>query len=99
METFSYQAISTSNRLIEGQKDAPNQAQLVEELKREGYIVLKVQKAARRRRGVSWRTSKKALYLITRELATLLEGGIPIDRRLRLMMNAQQDKSTKALLE
>ncbi|HHT9119474.1 MAG TPA: type II secretion system F family protein [Candidatus Hypogeohydataceae bacterium YC41] len=99
METFSYQAISTSNRLIEGQKDAPNQAQLVEELKREGYIVLKVQKAARRRRGVSWRTSKKALYLITRELATLLEGGIPIDRSLRLMMNAQQDKSTKALLE
>lgn len=99
METFSYQAISTANRLIEGQKDAPSQAQLVEELKREGYVVLKVQKANKRWKGISRRPPKKALYLFTRELATLLEGGIPIDKSLRLMMNTQRDKATKALLE
>ena len=99
METFSYQAISTANRLIEGQKDAPSQAQLVEELKREGYVVLKVQKANKRWKGIPRRAPKKALYLFTRELATLLEGGIPIDKSLRLMMNTQRDKATKALLE
>lgn len=100
METFSYQAISIANRLVEGQKDAPSQSQLVEELKREGYVVLKVQKTVRGRKGISFRRPpRKVLYLFTRELATLLEGGIPIDKGLKLLMNTQQDKPTKALLE
>jgi general secretion pathway protein F len=99
METFSYQAITTANRFIEGQKEALNQTQLVEELKKEGYIVLRVKKSARKSKSASRRTSKKALFLITREMATLLEGGVPIDKSLRLMMNTQQDRPTKDFLE
>lgn len=99
METFSYQAITATNRLIEGQKDAPNQTQLVEELRKEGYVVLKVQRTGRRLGGISRRVPRKVLYLFTRELATLLEGGIPIDKSLRLIMSTQQEKATKGLLE
>ncbi len=99
METFSYQAISTANRLIEGLKDAPSQAQLVEELKGQGYVVLKVKKAGRKRRGIPRRAPHKILYLFTRELATLLEGGIPIDKSVRLLMNTQQNKAIKSILE
>ncbi|MHC4277932.1 MAG: type II secretion system F family protein [Planctomycetota bacterium] len=99
METFSYQAISTANRLIEGLKDAPSQAQLVEELKGQGYVVLKVKKAGRKRRGIPRRAPHKILYLFTRELATLLEGGIPIDKSVRLLMNTQQNKAIKNILE
>lgn len=99
METFSYQAISTANNLIEGLKDAPNQAQLIEELKRQGYVVLQVKRASRKRRGVPRRAPRKVLHSFTRELATLLDGGIPIDKSIRLMMDTQQNKATKALLE
>ncbi|MFQ5956428.1 MAG: type II secretion system F family protein [Candidatus Brocadiales bacterium] len=99
MKTFSYQAISTANRLIEGQKDSPSQAQLIEDLKKQGYVVLKVKKAGRKRKGITRRAPKKALYLFTRELATLLEGGIPIDKSLRLLANTQQNKATKGILE
>lgn len=99
METFSYQAISTANRLIEGQKDAPSQAQLVEELKGQGYVVLKIKKAGRKRKGLPRRAPHKILYLFTRELATLLEGGIPIDKSIRLLMNTQQNKAIKSILE
>ncbi len=98
MDTFSYQAITTANRLIEGQRVAPSQTQLIEDLRREGCVVLKIQRA-RVRKDVSRRASKRAYFLFTRELAVLLEGGVPIDKSLRLMANTQQDKATKALLE
>ncbi len=99
MKTFSYQAITSTNTVIEGQKEATSQAQLIEELKRQGYVVLKVKKASKKRKGLSKRAPKLALYLFTRELATLLEGGVPIDKSLKLMMNTQKDKAVKALLE
>ena len=99
MKTFSYQAITSTNTVIEGQKEATSQAQLIEELKGQGYVVLKVKKASKKRKGLSKRAPKLALYLFTRELATLLEGGVPIDKSLKLMMNTQKDKAVKALLE
>jgi general secretion pathway protein F len=99
MGRFSYVVITTGNRLVEGEKEAPSEALLVDELKGQGYVVLRTKKIGKKRRGLRRRIPKKALYLFIRELATLLEGGIPIDRSLRLLMNTQQNRATKEVLE
>ncbi len=99
MKTFSYQVISTANRVTEGQRDALNQAQLVEELKKQGYVVLKVKETGRKRKNIPRRAPKKVVYLFTRELATLLEGGVPIDKSLGILANTQKNKAAKAILE
>ncbi len=101
METFKYRALAMGNRVVEGKKRVPSETDLVRELRASGYVVLSVQKVkgshtySRRFRGLS----KKALMAITQELATLLDGGIPLDRSLKILANAQNDTVFKGILE
>ncbi|RMD83322.1 MAG: type II secretion system F family protein [Candidatus Dadabacteria bacterium] len=95
MGTFSYRAATSEGRVVEGILEADGEAAVVASLRQQGYIPLEVvagtsQRARRRslalglpawpRRG---RIRSRDLMLFTRELATLLRAGMPLDRSLQ----------------
>jgi len=95
MTLYSYKAINNLGETEEGQRDAPDEAQLVAVLQADGYIPIKVVPASSR---PFWQTlgkqgalSGKDIVLFTGELATLLESGLPLDRSLLVLMDLTED--------
>ncbi|HHT9125588.1 MAG TPA: type II secretion system F family protein [Candidatus Brocadiia bacterium] len=101
MSLFKYRVLTTGSSVIEGKKDALTQMDLISDLRKSGYVVLKVQKVGEERRiSLPFGRAKRGEILhFTQELATLLESGIPMDRSLTMMVDAQENGVLKAALE
>lgn len=91
MTAFRYRAITSGKQLVEGNKESPSKAELIQELKRSGHIVLEVQDIGWHKKRLSvQRLSKRDLLYFTQELAALLEGGIPLDKSLQIISRSQK---------
>lgn len=97
MALFSYKAINSLGETEEGVRDASDEQGLIAVLQSEGYIPIRVAPAtARSFLGFSLgakqsRLSQKEIGLLTSELATLLESGLPLDRSLSVLMDLTAD--------
>lgn len=93
MPYFSYKAVNSQGETEEGVRDAADQQALLIELQRQGLLPIKVEKD----RGKTFlgirigsgkvRLSHKEIALLTGELATLLESGLPLDRSLQILID------------
>lgn len=91
MPLYSYKAVKPDGESVEGDKEAPDEAALVRLLQAEGLIPiqtrpaggLRVQIGSKRRRTMS----QKEIGVMTRELATLLEAGLTLDRSLQILVD------------
>lgn len=94
MNTYKYRILTKGSAVVEGKRPAENKAKLIEYLKKSGFIVLKIQEIEDSTgKGLfSNRSAKKATIMFTQELATLLESGISIDRSLKILTEAQDNK-------
>lgn len=94
MSTFKYKLLSTSSGIIEGEKEAPTKIELITELRKTGHVILSVQQTTKDKKFgfLSGRANKKAILPFTQELATLLEGGIPIDKSLAILLSSHDIK-------
>ena len=101
MSTFKYKLLTNSNSIIEGEKDAASKPDLISELRKSGYIVLNIRQVEKNKRFdfLLNRSNKKAVLPFTQELATLLEGGIPIDKSLSILSSGQVNNSLKDVVE
>jgi general secretion pathway protein F len=88
MPRFAYKAVDAGGRVIEGEMEAASRQAVVERLKADGHVPIR----AETRRG-GWltmplfaggarRLDARDVLGFTRELATLLEAGLPLDRAL-----------------
>ncbi|MEF3076593.1 type II secretion system F family protein [Methylobacter sp. Wu1] len=97
MALFSYKAINSLGETEEGVRDASDEQGLIAALQSEGYIPIRVAPAtARSFLGFNLgakqsRLSQKEIGLLTSELATLLESGLPLDRSLSVLMDLTAD--------
>ncbi|MFN3532784.1 MAG: type II secretion system F family protein [Candidatus Brocadia sp.] len=101
MSTFKYRLLTTSSGIIEGEKDAPSKADLINDLRKSGHIILNIQQADKNKKFGFFlnRANKKAVLPFTQELATLLEGGIPIDKSLSILLTGQDNNTIKDVIE
>lgn len=100
MIAFKYRAITSGKQVIEGNKEATSKAALIKELKKSGHIVLEVRDVGgHRRKPSSRRLSKRALLSFLQELATLLEGGIPLDKSLQIIAHSQKNNALRDISE
>jgi general secretion pathway protein F len=107
---YSYRATTAEGRIIEGTMDADGESAVVASLRSQGYIPLFVGagKAGKKRRAVSlrlpdltaWRHRVKGrdLMIFTRELATLLHAGMPLDRSLQSLAGLTENEQLKQVL-
>ena len=87
---FSYQAKNKEGKLLEGEVDAPNEASAVETLQAKGYIILSLNPS---KTGVFEvdlgsflsKPNNKDVVIFTRQLATLVDAGMPLAEGLRTL--------------
>jgi len=97
MPLFTYKAINSLGETEEGIRDAVDEQFLIKALQSEGYIPIRVAAANSRSflgLGLGAKKSKlsqKDIGLLTGELATLLESGLPLDKSLLVLMDLTED--------
>ena len=107
MALYRYKAVSPSGEMLEGVLEASVQENVVERLQAMGYVTLLAEEATgaaeagetkRRRRLVRHRIGADQLILVTRELATLLDAGLALDRALQVLSGISEDEAVRAML-
>lgn len=99
MALYAFKAINNAGETEEGVREGADEQAVVQLLQAEGYIPVQVKPATGRSFfGVSLgpkltRLGQKDIALFTRELATLLESGLPLDRSLSVLMELAEDKT------
>ncbi|MEI6334636.1 MAG: type II secretion system F family protein [Methylococcaceae bacterium] len=97
MPLFTYKAINNLGETEEGIRDAVDEQHLIAVLQSEGYIPIRVAPASSRsflglgRGGKQSKLTQKDIALLTGELATLLESGLPLDKSLLVLMDLTED--------
>jgi general secretion pathway protein F len=107
MPRFRYKVVSASGTVIEGEMEAVDRQAVIDGLHRQGGTPIRAEPitdrpglpllpaALGRKRGIG----PQAVALATRELATLLRAGLPVDRALSILVEITQEKSVQSLLE
>lgn len=77
--TYAYQARDSSGKIVGGTQDALNEENAINTLMSRGLMVLSIQqRAAASTFGVSKKVHETDLVLFTRQLATMVDAGLPI---------------------
>lgn len=111
MPQYNYVAVEEkSGREVKGNIEAATEAIAAAELRKEGLFATKIKEAsAARKKGGAMQLSldiqfgpsvikRKNLMVITRQLATLLEAGLPLIRSLRTLQRQSKDKMAQKVL-
>ena len=95
MPLYTYKAVNSLGETEEGIRDAADEQLLITALQSEGYIPIRVTPAnSRSFLGLGAKQSKlsqKDIALLTGELATLLESGLPLDKSLQVLIDLTED--------
>ena len=92
MTTYFVKAVNREGETIEEERESPNEAALILNLQQEGLLPIRISIAGSNpldffrfnRRRV--KISHKQITLFTRELLTLIEAGLPLDRALSVLV-------------
>lgn len=107
MASFWYKAVNGEGVTEEGEMDAANQTALIAQLQDAGYVPIKVSVASAAPRstprlpGLKFTRapiSARDVGLFTRELATLLHAGLPLDDALKTLIEVADSESVKRLV-
>ncbi len=103
MALYSYKAVRLDGEVQEGTMDVADESALLQRLQAEGLIPLKTGPASlltglMARRQAS-KIDLKHIGLMTRELATLLNAGLALDRALQVLIELGDDPAMNELLD
>jgi general secretion pathway protein F len=91
MPRFFYKAVKLDGETVEGELEAADEAALVGLLQTQGLLPIETRSAggllARVARTRRRRLSQKEIGILTRELATLIEAGLTLDRSLQVLID------------
>lgn len=103
MKTFKYTARSAQGSVSEGVIEAPTQSEAVQQLRSDGLIITKLDEVTGARdidlRLGGRRTKDTAISIMCKQLATIVDAGIPIVRALELVSHQADDKTLKKILQ
>jgi general secretion pathway protein F len=104
MPSFHYKAVRPDGEAVEGQMEALNEEAVIRHLQKEGLIPLSARRAgglrdqlfaSRRRQNLTM----KEIGAMTREMATLLEAGLTLDRSLQILIELGAEERVNRVLE
>ena len=103
---FLYEALDAKGRVVQGEVDAPNTDTVIQDLRRVRYTVTHIKEKPRGAGAMLavldrlQSVSVYALAVFTRQLATLLQSGVPVTRSLEALGEQSVDaKVTRAVLQ
>jgi general secretion pathway protein F len=112
MPLYAYRAVSAAGEVSNGELDAANESEIVDRLRDQGMMPVRIAPASGagatpaaggRPSRTSWFTPRRVtrdhLLALTRELATLLRAGLPLDRALQILIELSPTPVVAALLQ
>jgi len=106
MAKFKYSAIDGNGKSVSGKIDAPNEAQaraklvaqrlIVSTISEEGFSLGK--KSSKKSAGYNKKISGEQLMIFTRQLATLLQAGLPLLRAMQILSDQEKNPVFKTAL-
>lgn len=112
MALYRYRAVNAAGDVAAGELEAANEAETVDRLRDQGLMPMRVEPAVGGRaaavgaapaKGRSWFTPRRVtrdnVMAITRELATLLRAGLPLDRALEVLIGLAPSPPVASLLQ
>lgn len=91
MPKYYYKAVKLDGEALEGEMEAADEASLVGALQAQGLLLLEARPAgglrARLGRTRRRRLNQKEIGILTRQLATLIEAGMTLDRSLQVLID------------
>ena len=107
MARFRFKAATAGGEVLEGEVEAPSRVVAVDRLRRKGHLPIRVEpligagrdqpiRSHGRRQN---RLPPREVALVTRELATLLKAGLPLDRSLALVLEMTENAALRKFLE
>src|SRR6266568_5887475 len=111
MPVYRYKAVNNVGEVAAGELDAANESEIVERLRDQGLMPMQVVAATgersagaprpiqRRSRFASRRVTRDNVLAFTRELATLLGAGLPLDRALEILIGLAISAPVAMLLQ
>ena len=98
MYTYAYQARDNHGKIIAGMQDALNEENAVTSLMSRGLMVLSInQKSAAKKTRTATNVKETDLVLFTRQLATMIDAGIPLVSAMTALYESADPKKQKAL--
>ena len=102
MPNYAYKAVRMDGETVEGEMEAPEETAVIHQLQRDGLIPLQVRSTTSLRHQLTRRRvqhlSQKEIGILTRELATLLEAGLTLDRSLQILLELNEDERLTRVL-
>lgn len=103
MPLFSYKAVRANGEVEEGELEAADEAALVRQLQQNGLMPIRTGRAGSGLKGLFRRNKPKVdqeqILHFTRELATLLEAGMTLDRALQILADLSDDEALVRMME
>jgi general secretion pathway protein F len=113
MPIYQYKAVNPAGDVATGELEAANESETVERLRDQGLLPMLVARtaddavrhaaprarAARRRWFAPKRVTRDHMLALTRELATLLRAGLPLDRALEILIGLAEAPPVVSLLQ
>jgi type II secretion system protein F len=114
MANFTYKASDQSGRVVQGSMEASDQASVIAQIRKMGYIPIRIDAPGdKRRASSSWLNmnldlkitnpfggvSGKVLLSFTQELSTLIKAGMPLDRSLSIIAEVTDHDLLKKVAE
>ena len=108
MPLYRYEAVDAAGDTLRDELDAASPEAAIERLRDQGLLPLAVAEAKggwlrggfgqpwfRKRRSLS----QKSIIVLTQQLSSLLNAGMPLDRALTILLGVAEDEQSRALLE
>jgi general secretion pathway protein F len=99
MTPFRFEAVDAQGRLRSGQVEAENARAVRDRLRADGLTPTAIDAARSASQPVRLRIGAAALALVTRQLATLVQSGMPLDHALVALAEQADDRLVKKLVE
>lgn len=103
MPLFSYKAVRPDGETVQGELEAADEAAVVRHLQGEGLIPIQARRAGGLRdqlvRSRTRGLTTKEIGVLTRELSTLLESGMTLDRSLQILIDLTQEERIVRIME
>ena len=98
MNAFRFEAVDAQGRLRSGLVEAENARAVMERLRADGLTPTTIDPARQRAGAAQARISGSALALVTRQLATLVQSGMPLDQALVALAEQADDAPVRKLV-
>jgi len=102
MARFLYKAVKQDGETLEGELDAVDEAAVIRQLQSQGLIPIRARLAGgwrgQLRRARTRGLSVKEIGVLTRQLATLLEAGLTLDRSLQILIDLTSEERISRVL-